>query len=835
MRTSFRPILFAAILFAALFVLPSNIKAQPPQEVMNAAETKLALKKLNILGSALYVAAHPDDENTSLLAYLSGERKVCAAYLSVTRGDGGQNLIGTEQGALLGLVRTQELLAARRIDGAQQFFTRAIDFGYSKSPEETFAVWGREAVLSDVVWVIRRFRPDVIITRFPTTGEGGHGQHTASAILAVEAFEAAGDPARFPEQLKYVETWKPKRLMWNGFSRGGGGAQANRSGLISVDVGAYNSLLGKSYTEIAANSRSMHKSQGFGSAERRGSALNTLQTIAGDAPGADLFDGVDLSWRRVPGGEAVGKILEEAERTYEPENPQASLPLLIRAHREMSKLPADNSWVEVKRRELLDVIRACSGLWIEAIAAEATTTPGGEVRVTATLVNRSNYPFRLESVGLPFNAGAHLVNAELKNNQPLSTPLAVRVPPITDFTQPYWLRDTPGKGTYSVNEQKLAGLPEGDPAMTLTITLSTPDGDKLSFETPALYRWTDRVRGELYRPFVVVPAVTLNMEEKVYVFPDGRAKRVGVVLRGNSAGVAGALRLKVPAGWRVEPESLPMKLSGKNEEMPATFTVTPSSGPSTGTIAAEFADGAASPLSRGVVSINHEHIPPQIIFPPAEAKLVRLDLQRRGERIGYIMGSGDEIPDALRQIGYSVVLLSDGDLDNANLTNFDAIITGVRAYNTRPRLRQAQKRLLDYVEAGGTLIVQYNTSGDIVTDSLGPYPLTLSRDRVTVEEAPVTFVMPNHPLLNTPNKITPADFDGWMQERGLYFPGDWDARYETPLATRDPGESDKRGGLLVARHGKGTYIYTGYAWFRQLPAGVPGAYRLFVNMISAGK
>lgn len=824
----------AAIIFAALFVLQPEAKAQPPREVMNAAETKLALKKLSILGSALYVAAHPDDENTALLAYLSGERKVRAAYLSVTRGDGGQNLIGTEQGALLGLIRTQELLAARRVDGAEQFFTRAIDFGFSKSPEEALAVWGRDAVLSDVVWVIRRFRPDVIITRFPSTGEGGHGHHTASAILAAEAFAAAGDAARFPEQLKYVEVWKPKRLMWNAFARGGGGA-GERPGLLTVDVGAYNSLLAKSYTEIAANSRSMHKSQGFGSAERRGSALNGLQTIAGEAPDADLFDGVDLSWRRVPGGEAVGKTLEEAERTYQSENPQALLPLLLSAHREMSKLPADNPWVEVKRRELLDVIRACAGLWIEAVADAPTTVPGSEVRVTSTLVNRSDYPFRLESVRPPFGAGAEAVGAELKNNQPRSTPLAVRVPTNAEFTQPYWLRNAPGKGTHAVNDLRLIGLPESEPALTITATISTPDGDKLLFETPVVYRWTDRVRGELYRPFLIVPAVTMNVEEKVYVFPDARAKAVQIILRGGAGAGAGALRLKAPAGWRVDPESVPVNLSGKNEEVRATFNVTPSSATSTGTLTAEFTGGGTSPLSRGVVTVNHEHIPPQALFPPAEARLVRLDLQRRGERVGYVMGSGDEIPEALRQIGYTVTLLSDNDLDNANLSSFDAIITGVRAYNTRGRLRQAQKRLLEYVEAGGTLIVQYNTSGDVVTGDIGPYPLSLSRDRVTVEEAPVTFVQPEHPLLNAPNKITAADFDGWVQERGLYFPGDWDPRYETPLATHDPGESDRRGALLVARHGKGTFIYTGLAWFRQLPAGVPGAYRLFVNMISAGK
>ncbi len=837
--------LTAIFLFALFFILPSSTAAQPPPAVMNAAETEQALKKLTVLGSALFVAAHPDDENTSMLAYLSGERLVRAAYLSVTRGDGGQNLIGTEQGALLGVVRTQELLAARRIDGAEQFFTRAIDFGFSKSPEEALRIWGHDAVLADVVWVVRRFRPDVIITRFPSTGEGGHGHHTASAILAAEAFAAAGDASRFPEQLKYVRPWQPKRLLWNSFFRrgagggGGGGDQPSTSGLLSVDLGAYNSLLGKSYTEIAANSRSMHKSQGFGSAERRGTAINPLQHLAGDATARDIFDGVDLSWRRVPGGEAVGTILGEAHRAYRPANPQATLPLLVRAHAAMVKLPADDPWVAGKRRELLEVIRACAGLWVEAVSTEATTTPGGEVRVTTTLVNRSDYPFRIESIMPPFGTSPQTVNADLKNNQPLSTPLTVRVPASAVVSQPYWLRSAPGKGTYAVTDQQLIGTPENAPDLQATINVLTPEGERLVFTAPVMYRWTDRVRGELYRPFTVISPIAVNLEEKTYVFPDRQPKQVRVVVRSNASDVAGTLRLRAPAGWRVSPESMPLALKSRDEEMSAAFTVTPPPDSSIGPLAIEFDNmnggGVSGSPARGVMRIDYDHIPLQTLLPLAESKLLRLDLQKKGERIGYVMGPGDEIPDALRQVGYTVTLLSDQDLDNANLSAFDAIITGVRAYNTRARLRQQQTRLLDYVAAGGTLIVQYNTSDESLPGNLGPYPFRLSRDRVTVEEAPVTILTPDHPLLNTPNKITAADFDGWVQERGLYFPNGFDERYQTPLATNDPGEAPLRGGLIVARHGKGTYIYTGYAWFRQLPAGVSGAYRLFVNMISAGK
>src|SRR5918993_2076523 len=383
-----------AVLVLLLLSAHASARAQTPS-VMDAAETQLALKRMTVVGSALYVGAHPDDENTALLAYLANERGVRAAYLSVTRGDGGQNLIGTEQGAALGLVRTQELLAARRIDGAEQFFTRAIDFGFSKSPEEALRVWGREEALSDVVWAVRRFRPDVLITRYPPTGEGGHGHHTASAVLAREAFDAAGDPARFPEQLDYVKPWRPKRLLWNVFSRQGE-RPAGADKLLSADVGKYNPLLGKSYTEIAARSRSMHKSQGMGAAERRGAALNYFAHVAGEEATGDIFDGVDTTWRRVAGGEAAGRLLGQAEREFRPSNPRAILPLLLRARAELRKLPADDPLVNAKREQLAKLILNSTGLWAEAVAAEPFATPGADVRVAVTLVNRSDVPLRFE-------------------------------------------------------------------------------------------------------------------------------------------------------------------------------------------------------------------------------------------------------------------------------------------------------------------------------------------------------------------------------------------------------------------------------------------------------
>jgi LmbE family N-acetylglucosaminyl deacetylase len=826
--------LTAAILFL-LFLLPAA-RAQAPRQ-LDAAETQAALRRLAVAGSVLYVGAHPDDENTALLAYLARGRGARTAYLSLTRGDGGQNILGSEKGALLGVVRTQELLAARRIDGAEQFFTRAIDFGFTKSPEETFRFWDHDAVLADVVWVVRRFRPDVMIARFPTTGEGGHGQHTASAILASEAFEAAGDPARFPEQLKLgVRPWRPKRLVWNVFNFRPGEVPKDADKMVSADVGGYDPLLGKSYTEIAAESRTMHMSQAQGTPGRRGPAVNYFSHLKGEPASKDLFDGVDMTWRRFAGGEVVAQTLEEAARKYDPANPSAVMPLLLRARREMLKLSKDEPLAEAKLATLDEVIRAAAGLWVEAVAADPYVTPGGEVKVTTTVVNRSAYPLKFETVGAS-SAGADVLRAELKNNQPLTKERTLRVPADAAYSQPYWLREEPVKNLFRVNDAALIGAPEGPPALSVPVTaVFGEEGEAVTFQVPVLYRWTDRVRGDLYRPVVVVPEVAVAVGEQTLVFPDRQPKQVRVTLRNNTGtDAAGTLRLKLPAGWTATPAELPVTVKAKGEEFRATFNVTPPAAASTAEVAAEF-ESAGKTYTRGMLEIDYAHIPRQTLFPPARAELVRVDLQKRGSRVAYVTGAGDEVPEALRQVGYDVTLLSDEDLEAADLSRFDAVVTGVRAYNTRAALRRQQKRLLEYVERGGTLVVQYNTPDRTLEGAqLGPFPFKVTQDRVTDETAEVTPLAPADALLNSPNKITPADFEGWVQERGLYFASEWDARYTPLFASHDPGSPDLKGSTLVARYGKGTYVFTALAFFRQLPAGVPGAYRLFANMISAGK
>ena len=827
---------FATAALLLLLFIPFA-RAQAPRQ-LDAAEAQAALRRLAVAGSVLYVGAHPDDENTALLAYLARGRGARTAYLSLTRGDGGQNILGSEKGELLGVVRTQELLAARRIDGAEQFFTRAIDFGFTKSPEETFRFWDHDAVLADVVWVVRRFRPDVMIARFPTTGEGGHGQHTASAILASEAFDAAGDPARFPEQLKDgVKPWKPKRLVWNVFNF----RQETPQGadkMLSADVGAYDPLLGKSYTEIAAESRTMHMSQAQGTPGRRGPAVNYFALIKGEPASKDIFDGVDMTWRRFAGGEGVAQLLEEAARKYDPANPSAVLPPLLRAAREMEKLAPEEPLAIAKLTALDEVIRSAAGLWIEATAADPYVTPGGEVKVATTVVNRSGYPTQVERVGAS-SAGVDILRAELKSNQPFTRETTLRVQPDAPYSQPYWLREEPSKNLYRTGEQRLISLPEGPPALSVNVNVIFGDGpsaEAVTFRVPVLYRWTDRVRGDLYRPVVVVPEVAVALGEQTLVFPDRQPKPVRVTLRNNTGtDAAGTLRLKLPAGWTASPSEIPATVKARGEEFRATFNVTPPANASTAALAAEF-ESAGKTYNHGMIEIDYAHIPRQTLFPAARAELVRVDLQKRGSRVAYVMGAGDEVPEALRQVGYDVTLLSDEDLEAADLSRFDAVVTGVRAYNTRAALRRQQKRLFDYVERGGTLVVQYNTPDRTLEGAqLGPFPFRVTQDRVTDETAAVTPLAPDDALLNAPNRITAADFEGWVQERGLYFASEWDAHYTPLFASHDPGAPDLKGSTLVARHGKGTYVFTALAFFRQLPAGVPGAYRLFANMISAGK
>ncbi|MBI4874359.1 MAG: PIG-L family deacetylase [Acidobacteria bacterium] len=797
-----------------------------------------SLDRLQTTASVLLIGAHPDDENTALLAYFARGRKVRAAYLSLTRGEGGQNLIGSEQGDLLGIIRTQELLAARRIDGAEQFFTRAIDFGFSKTAEETLAKWGRRETLGDIVWVIRSYRPDVVILRFSGTPRDGHGHHQASAMLGKEAFSAAADPKQFPEQLRWAGPWQARRLLWNVFGAG----DQRAPGSVSIDTGSFDPILGYSFGEIAGMSRSMHRSQGFGAAERRGSQLNSLVHVAGEPAASDTFDGIDTTWNRVPGGAAVAAPLSKASREFRPEQPEAIVPLLLEARAALGKIKDPR--VGYQRSELDETIALCAGLWLDAAAANHFAAPGAPLSIEISALNRSRLPLALTGVSFRSEAeappAADFAGAALEYNRPVQRTLVWNVPAAQPYSQPFWLRTPRNGDRYKLDDPRLAGRADTIPALEAQFRLRL-GSQEFEVTRPVVRRYVDRVYGEQTRPLAIGPPVSVKVAQTALLFPSAQPRRVEVGVQSNVASAAGQLRLALGPGWRATPAERAFALTPAGDEIALEFEVTPPAGEARGELRA-VASIAGREEARSMDVLQYEHIPIQTVFPPSATVAVGADVRTLARTVGYVAGAGDEIPEALRQLGCEVILLADKDLAAGDLDRFDAIVTGVRAFNTRAALRASVQRLFDYASRGGTLVVQYNVleggflAGDPrALDRLGPYPLRVGRDRVTVEQAPVTLVNPAHPLLRTPNRIAARDFEGWVQERGLYFASEWDPRYEPLFEMNDPGEKPSRGATLVAKYGKGAYVFTAISWFRQLPAGVPGAYRIFANLLSAAK
>jgi LmbE family N-acetylglucosaminyl deacetylase len=801
----------------------------PPADLATIEQN---FKKLDVLGSVLYVAAHPDDENTRLLAYLAQEKHYRTGYLSLTRGDGGQNLIGNEQGELLGLIRTQELLAARRVDGAEQFFTRANDFGFSKGPDETLRIWDREKVLSDVVWVIRKFRPDVIICRFPTTGEGGHGHHTASAILAQEAFTAAADPKRFPEQLKFVQVWQAKRLLWNTFNFGGTNTTANDQ--FKVDVGVYNPILGKGYGEIAAESRSNHKTQGFGSAKTRGEAIEYFKTILGDAPKTDLMDGVNTTWGRV-GAEDISTDLAAITKSFDPFHPDKSVPALVNLLGKVEKVK-DDYWRTLKTKELSEQIAACAGLWVESYAENLVYAINDSVHISNQVILRSDVNAALDIIlfhsNLDNDPPTHLFKPKilLKNNLEINY-LSFKADSIT---QPYWLKYRHNQGGYNTgylddNEDDQKTLPSNIPtSVYIDFKIS---GGIIELKRPIEYKHVDPARGELYDPLVIAPPVTANIEAKDYIFNSKQPQNISIKLKAFTK-ASGSISIKPIDGWKISPDKIDFAGKTKGDEWTVSFTVEPTDSKPKTSVFEAVVNANGNDYSMGIKTIAYNHIPSITLFPPAQANLINLDLKTAGKNIGYIAGAGDLVPDALRQVGYNVHMLTENEIMNGDLSGYDAIVTGVRAYNVNDRLAYEQPKLLEYVRNGGDLVVQYNNNNGLVTANIGPYPFKPVNKRVTDETAKVTFLEPNNPVLNYPNKINDADFDNWIQERGLYFVSDIDPHYQAIFSMNDPGEAPNNGSLIVTDYGKGRFVYTSLDFFRELPAGVPGAYRLFINLLS---
>ncbi|MFD2540713.1 PIG-L family deacetylase [Lacinutrix gracilariae] len=823
--------------FILLFSFTS-LQAQQPKKP-NASQIFESLKKLNFLGSVLYVAAHPDDENTRLISYLSNQVKARTAYLSLTRGDGGQNLIGPEIRELLGVIRTQELLTARNIDGGEQRFTRANDFGYSKHPDETLAIWNKEEVLSDVVLAIRQFKPDVIINRFDHRSPGTtHGHHTSSAMLSLEAFDLTNNKNAYPDQLQNTSLWQAKRVFFNTSWWFYGSQEkfekADKSKLLHFDIGTYYPSIGLSNTEIASLSRSQHKSQGFGNTGTRGSQMEYIELIKGEMPSdkSNIFEGIDTSWNRIAGGKEIGNILYQVEKDFDFTNPAASIPELLKAYTLIEKLE-DAHWRTIKSEEIKNLIYNCSGLYLEAVAETNHATDNEEVKINIEAINRSNANITLNSYSILHDTTPTAVAMHLKPNEKQELEDNLPIQANQEPTTPYWLTKKGTLGMYQVDDKSLIGKPETPRYFNVTFNLNIQNVS-ISYTKPIVYKTNDPVKGEVYKPFEIIPEASVKIAEKVIIFENDAPKEIPVVVKAGKDKLEGFLEIEHPEGWSIFPKKQKISIANKGQEQTLVFTIIPPKNQNEGFITPKLHISDKT-FTKELIEIDYNHIPFQTVLLPSESKVVRLDIQKRGQNIAYIEGAGDVVPESLQQIGYHVVTLKPEAINADTLSQFDAVVVGIRAYNTVEALKFKQQILFDFVANGGNMIVQYNTNRRLKTEQLAPYSLELSRDRVTNENAKVTLLKPDHELLNFPNKITQKDFEGWTQERGLYFPNKWSKAFTPILSMHDKGESAKKGSLLVAKHGKGYYIYTGLSFFREFPAGVSGAYRLFANMLSIGK
>lgn len=824
------------IVFFQLF-LHIHLYSQAAQR-FNSAEIFHKIEKLGVVGSALYVAAHPDDENTRLLSYLANEKKLHTTYISMTRGDGGQNLLGPEIGPVMGVLRTQELLEARKIEGTHQLFTRANDFGFSKNGEETMEIWDTDAVTADVVWAIRQTKPDVIINRFDHRTSGRtHGHHTASALIAIDAFDKSADKNQYPDQLEWVEPWKPARLFYNTSWWAYGSMEAfekaDKSLFVSQNTGVYYPYLGEGNSEIGARARSMHKCQGFGSTGSRGDAIEYLELVKGDLPPSqmDILEGINTSWSRLKGGDKVEKLVSQLIQSYDFRHPEKSVPQLAAIYKAIDQIE-DTFWKKIKQDEIVELILACSAIYAEARTPMHKMAPGDELSVEIEFSQEKESPVSLLSVtgmGQTFLPE----NSESRDAKVLVWKKNVLLPEDTPYTLPYWLWQKGTLGMLEVERQQDIGKPLTDKTVVFRFLIKVGNIE-IPFEKELIHQYTDPERGTTYRPLEIIPALSVKPQTQVIIFPDGAAREVTINLHAWSDDLKGTLSLPVPQGWSVTPASIDFTLDKKDTSQDFVFTVTPPENAAETTIVPVAQIG--SQIFDGMLTdINYDHIPYQVVRMPADIKIARLNIQNYAQKIAYIMGAGDEIPQSLRNIGCQVDVIEASQISSDFLSSYDAVVLGVRAYNTVPDLKYKQDILMDYIKQGGNVVVQYNVNRRLVTEDFSPYPVSLSRKRVTMEDSEVRIINPTHPALNIPNKIGADAFDGWVQERGLYYPEKWDDRFSTLISCNDKNEEPLDGSILVAPYGKGHFVYTGISFFRQLPAGVSGAYLLFANLISLGK
>lgn len=824
------PAFFVSLAF--LFSFTPDATADP----LPACSSPLILqriKKLNVLTRVLYIAAHPDDENNTLNAYFTNEQLFDVAYLSLTRGDGGQNLIGVEQQEALSVLRTEESRAAHKIDGARIFFTCARDFGFSKTAAETLRIWDKDKVLADMVWIIRQYRPDIIITRFSSSVPEAHGHHIASAILAHEAYIAAGDASRFPGQLKYTTTWRAKRLLWNAYgyftSKGPAGTVSDKN-LLAVHTGLYNPLLGETYTEIAGRSREMHRSQGMTAEADQENTIEYFRHIDGDSTSLSLSDGIEPGWNRCGEGHlstAINKIIQ----SFDINKPAASLKDLVYLLRAFDRC-SPSLWVTQKRQETIAIIRDILGLQLEATAAAPVYCPGEQTTVSTKVINRSDVPVELTQIRFVFAAKDTSLVAALRQGESLHFDIPLQFSSTLSSSQPYWLKTASSTGHFNFDKQdELLGEEKSDCEVAYTFRLWDYPfilSQSLSF------RDSSHLAVKQHNDVAIVPDVWIDLSDPVYCFTSPAVRQIAVKVKAGRNNVEGKVQLQIPQGWKISPRQVSFHIDKKLGEQQVYFSLTPPANQQSAELKAEAIVDSRH-FNKGYCFVQYPHINNRYFYPAAKSKLIRVEFRNLARKIAYLKGSGDIIDQALASTGLDVQVITTEDLTAKDLKQYDAVVLGIRAYNVWPALVKYKDALTRYVMAGGNVVALYNTCFNLATEEVGLLPLRLSAERITDETAVALFLNSSHRVLHTPNTITEKDFDGWVQDRGAYFPDWWDEHFTPVLSFTDPGEKPLNGGLLIARLGKGYFTYTSLSFFRQLPAGVPGAYRLFSNILSMTK
>lgn len=798
-------------------------------QAQSSSEIQHDLEKLMNFHSALYIAAHPDDENTRVIAWLSKGRLVSTSYMSLTRGDGGQNLIGEELGAELGILRTQELLAARRIDGGNQYFSRAVDFGYSKTAEETLSFWDKEEILKDVVRVIRKVQPEVIITRFPPDKRAGHGHHTASAMLALEAYDKAADPEFYPSEFRGLSPWQVNAVYWNAsvwWNPDLDSIAANDPKYLAFDIGGYDPLLGVNYNELGSKARSQHKCQGFGVSIQRGSTMEYFQWLKGDVLENDFFDNELASWNQITGRDDGTQWVEKINRDFDPKNPGQSVEDLTSLLEVLESSPP-SEYGERKKAELIKLIVACAGLHAEALAPEYYALDQTEITIKTEWLQRNPTPKPLVLSELRTPKGSEPIGESLPVNQIYTSGVIESTPATT--SQPYWLVN-PYDKVYGVDNASDIGKPQNDPAMTVEAVL-TYGQVSFVYPLPVIYKWSERVEGELKRPFGVAPTVAGNLSQSTYVIVGTQEFNAQASLtffgpQEDSVKVG----LTSPTGNLADAQYQWVSFDKSLQEVIVNFTVEIPEDVEEFSLHLLDEKGNALP---GLQRIEYSHIPYQISFTPKTSKVIKPNLEVTKGKIAYVQGAGDQVDKALREMGCQVVNLTPEDLATANLNQFETVVFGIRAFNVFPELSNSKDAVLEYIYDGGNVVVQYNTSSRFRPTPIpfSPFELQVGRGRISEEDAELKRISRN-PILKRPNKMKDDDFENWVQERGLYFGETYAENFDEIFEGHDKGEDPLKGALLVADYGKGRFIYTGISFFRQLPAGVPGAYKLLANLVT---